>query len=197
MSGRGTFDAATSVPVAVREAVIRTIVISGTEGHTDVGDTITVRLVRDFTTVSIAALLTGTTTREATSIASAVRSASRAVGVDLAGSADTSSSRASRLARDISSIEGSAVSVGKARLAGRIGLTIGSASVSQTSGVIGVVSGALERISATSTVANGVGSHGERSIVGYTVGIVSTSNASTILVTILSVIAITVTIASG
>jgi len=106
VSGSGTFYAATSVYVAVRKAIILTIVISGTEGHAGVGDGIAVRLVVDFTTVERSALLGGrsSSARVATSITSTVRRGCRAIGVGRARSANTSGSVAFRLARCLSSI---------------------------------------------------------------------------------------------
>jgi hypothetical protein len=196
VSRGGTFDTATSFQVAVREALIGTIVVGGTKGHTSVGKRIAVRLVRDFTTIRSTAGVSVDGAIIATSVGTAVRSGGRAIGINLATNAGTRGNIASRLVRGLSSVQSTALGVGSTSEASTIGLTIVLSSVLGTTGVIVSVSLTDVRVDATSIRANGVGSHGERSIVGNTVSVSSARYASTILHAIFVSITVTVVLAT-
>jgi hypothetical protein len=171
VSRGGTFDTATSFQVAVREALILTIVVGGTEGHTSVSKRIAVRLVRDFTTIRSTAGVSVDGAIVATSVGTAVRSGGRAIGINLATNTGTRGNIASRLVRGLSSVQSTALGIRSTSEARTIGLTIVLSSVLGTTGVIVSVSLTDVRVDATSIRANGVGSHGERSIVGNTVSV--------------------------
>jgi hypothetical protein len=183
---RSTFYTASTFNVAIRSAVIVAVIIRGTERHTDVGEGIAVRLVHDFTTIGATTRSGGRVrgTRITSTVFTTVRSRSWAIGVLGARSADTSGDIASRLSRDLTSIKGSAISVGKTSLARSVGLTILSASIGEAIAVIITVSVTQVGVAAMSVCANGVGSHGERSIVGHARSVSGARSTSTILVTI-------------
>jgi len=149
MSITGTFDAATSFQVAIRSAVVIALIISSTVVYTDIGDGITILLVRIFTTISGTAGFSKSSASIATSISTAVRDGRRAIGVN--GTRSTSSiSLASRLTRGLTTIENTTVGVTNASSASSVGLTVVSASVGSTVGVILVVGNTNVRVDTTS-----------------------------------------------
>jgi len=175
--------AATLIQVAIRSTVIIAVIIRSTIIDADVGCCVAVLLVSIFTSISSS---TSTSSASiATSVTSAVRGSSWAISIDLARSADTGGSVASRLVRDNTSVEGSTLGVASATIASLIFLTIVLASNLGTVVVIIFVGYAFIRIYANTRIrANGVVSKPERSVVGDTLGVRGTCDAITIIVTI-------------
>jgi len=154
----GTFYAASTFNVAIRSTVIIAVVVGGTERHTGIGNRIAVRLVRNFTTIETAAFLArwASSTSITTTISTTVRSSTGAIGILLARSAHTSCNIASGLSGNLTTIKGSAVSVGKTSLARLVGLAVLTASGSVAARVIISVLRTLVRITTNSVVTNGV-----------------------------------------
>jgi hypothetical protein len=175
----GTFYAATSFQVAVRLTVIQALIISGTEVYANVGKSIAVGLVINFTTIRVTARFTGGSASVATTVLTAVRSGSRAIGIDLARSAG-SITLASRLTRGLTTVKNSAVSVGSASLASTIGLAIVSASVLLATIVVLSVGLTDVGINAPSKGANSVSSHRGRSVIGTAISVASATYTTSI-----------------
>jgi len=186
-----TFDAATSVLVAIRKTVIRALAIVGTVVYTDVGNSIAVRLSGDFTTIGGTTALSSSITSIATAIGSAVRGGARTISIDGTRTA-SSVTLATRLVRDMSTIENTAISVGCASFAGTISLAIVSAGVGLAVAVVVGVGDTSVRIHANSSSANSVGTHGVRAVIGGTVTVGNTRGTTTIFHAILSAVAGTI-----
>jgi len=179
----GTFDTATSFNVAVRSAIIITVIIVSTEVYTNVGKRIAVLLVIDFTTILSSAGISYSSARIATSVGTTVRDGRGAISVDGARSA-SSIGLASGLSRRLTSIENSTIGVGNTSFASLVGLTVVSVSDLGAVAVILAVSNTLVRVYTTSVSANGVGAEAGRSVVSNAVSIAGASMATTIFVTV-------------
>ena len=175
----GTFDTTSLVNVTEGSTLEWCAVgIAGTEVGADTVSAIAVQLVGNFSSVLTSAGVSSISAIVTASVGSTVRNVSRAISIHLARST-SSIGLTFRLSRNVTTIQTSAIGVGSASLAGLIGLTISLSGVGKTVRVILGVVNASVRIHADSGGTNGVASHGRRTVVGNTIGIVGASDTST------------------